>query len=48
MFKLKITHAGREIEIEIPISESNYLSYNSKEVIAILKEATDQMKKLNE
>lgn len=48
MFKLKITHAGREIEIEIPMIESGSLNYNLKEFIAILKEATDQMKKLNE
>lgn len=47
MFKLKITHAGREIEIEVPLRDGNSLEYNSKAVLEILKEAVKQIIELN-
>ena len=48
MFKIKVVHAGREIEIEIPIKDDRWLDDNSKHAIEIVKATVEQMIKLNQ
>jgi hypothetical protein len=48
MFKLKVVHGGREIEIEIPTKDDRWLDSNTKSAIEIIKETVEQMLKLNQ
>jgi hypothetical protein len=48
MFKLKVVHGGREIEIEIPMKDDRWLDSNTDSAIKIIKETVEQMIKLNQ
>lgn len=48
MFKLKVKHGGREIEIEVPIKDDRWLDDNAKQSIEIIKATVEQIIKLNQ